>query len=132
MRRCLNHVFLLENYLDWKKPHSQTVAWSYDMEGHARTCIAGYGELANKKVEQQYKVSSPCLDDHQFKQEELGSVGELSEVCSHIFLEVLVFGTNWETKHSVVSQQACEISHKMDPGMLQTVTKAGFLHSSHM
>ena len=29
------------------------------------------------------KVSSPCLDDHQFKQEELESVGELSEVCSH-------------------------------------------------
>ena len=78
-----------EKLLGLEKPHSQTVAWSYDMEGHARTCIAGYGELANKKVEQQYKVSSPCLDDHQFKQEELGSVGELSEVCSHIFLKCL-------------------------------------------
>ena len=46
-------------------------------------------ELANKKVEQFYKVSSPCLDDHQFKQEELESVGELSEVCSQIVLKCL-------------------------------------------
>ena len=41
-------------------------------------------------VEQQYKVSSPCLEDHQFKQEELQSVGELSEVCSQICFEILV------------------------------------------
>ena len=36
-----------------------------------------------------YKVSSPCLDDHQFKQEELESIGELSEVCSQIVLKCL-------------------------------------------
>ena len=46
-------------------------------------------ELTNKKVEQLYKVSSPCLDDHQSKQEELESVGELSEVCSQIVLKCL-------------------------------------------
>ena len=48
-----------------------------------------YCELANKNVEQLQKVSSPCLDDQQFKQEELESVGELSEVCSQIVLECL-------------------------------------------
>ena len=47
------------------------------------------GELANKKKVQLYKVSSPCLDDHQFKKEELESVGELSQVCSHIVLQCL-------------------------------------------
>ena len=31
-----------------------------------------------RKTEQLYKVSSPCLDDHHFKKEELESVGELS------------------------------------------------------
>ena len=35
------------------------------------------------------KVSSPCLDDHQFKMEELESVGELSGVCSQIVLKCL-------------------------------------------
>ena len=54
-----------EKITGWQKPHAQTVAWSYDMGGHAQKCVERYCELANKKV------SSPCLDDHQFKQEEL-------------------------------------------------------------
>ena len=70
----------------WENTHAKTVALSYDMEGHAEKCVDRYCELANKKVEQRYKVSNPCLDDHQFKQEELESVGELSEVCSQIVL----------------------------------------------
>ena len=41
-------------------------------------------DIANwrtKKIEQLYKVSSPCSGDHHFKKEELESVGELSIVC---------------------------------------------------
>ena len=68
----------------WETPHAKTVAWSYDMEGHAQKCVERYCELANKKTEQLYKVSSPCLDDHHFKKEELESVGELSNVCSQM------------------------------------------------
>ena len=71
----------------WEKPHAQTVAWSYDMEGHAQKCVERYCELSNKKVEQLFLDSNPCLDDNQFKQEELESVGELSEVCSQIVLK---------------------------------------------
>ena len=52
-------------------------------------------QVANKKTEQLHKVSSPCLDDHHFKKEELESVGELSDVCSQIVLNLLVPGTNW-------------------------------------
>ena len=74
---------------EWEEPHATTVAWSYDMEGHARKCVERYCELANKKVEQFFKVSSPCLDDHQFKQEELESVGKLSQVFSQIVLKCL-------------------------------------------
>ena len=33
----------------WEKPHAKTMAWSYDMEGHARKCVERYCELANKK-----------------------------------------------------------------------------------
>ena len=36
-----------------------------------------------------YKVSTPCIDDHYFKEEELKSVGELSKVCSSIVLKCL-------------------------------------------
>ena len=50
------------------------------MEGHAKKCVEGYCELANKTTQQLYKVSTPCIDDHHFKEEEMKSVGELSQV----------------------------------------------------
>ena len=59
------------------------------MEGHAKKCVERYCELANKTTQQLYKVSTPCIDDHRFKEEELKSVGELSKVCSQIVLKCL-------------------------------------------
>ena len=64
-------------------------SWSYDMEGHAKKCVERYCELANKTTQQLYKVSTPCIDDHHFQEEELKSVGELSHVCSQIVLKCL-------------------------------------------
>ena len=40
----------------WEKSQTKTVAWSYDTEGHSQKCVERYCELANKKVEQLYKV----------------------------------------------------------------------------
>ena len=71
-------------------------SWSYDMEGHAKKCKERYCELANKSTQQLYKVSIPCIDDHHFKEEEMKSVGELSNTCSQIVLKCL-FGTSWTT-----------------------------------
>ena len=64
-------------------------SWSYDMEGHAKKCVERYCELANKSTQQLYKVSTPCIDDHHFKEEDMKSVGELSQVCSQIVLKCL-------------------------------------------
>ena len=64
-------------------------SWSYDMEGHAKKCVERYCELENKTTQQLYKVSTPCIDDHHFKEEELKSVGELSKVCPQIVLKCL-------------------------------------------
>ena len=64
-------------------------SWSYDMEGHAKKCVERYCELANKTTQQLCKVSTPCIDDHHFKEEELKSVGESSKVCSQIVLNYL-------------------------------------------
>ena len=62
-------------------------SWSYHMEGHAKNCVERYCELANKTTQQVYKVSTPCIDDHQFKEEEVKYVGELLKVCSQIVLK---------------------------------------------
>ena len=85
---CSNQGFLLEL---WKipetkateKPDAETISsWSYDMEGQAKKCVERYCELANKTTQRLYKVATPCMDDHQFKEEEeIASVGELSTVC---------------------------------------------------
>ena len=52
-------------------------------------CVEWYCGRANKKTEQLYTVSTLRLDDHNFKKEELESVGELSDVCSQIVLKCL-------------------------------------------
>ena len=64
-------------------------SWSYDMEGHAKKCVERYCELENKITQQLFKVATPCIDDHQFKEEEMGSVGELSKDCSQFVLKCL-------------------------------------------
>ena len=64
-------------------------SWSYDTEGHAKKCVERYCELANKTTQQLYKVSTPCIDDHHFKEEETKSVGEVSNTCSQIVLKCL-------------------------------------------
>ena len=70
------------------KPDAETTSsWSYDMEGHAKKCVERYCELANKTAQQLYKVSTPSIDDHHFKEEEMKSVGELSKVCSQSVLK---------------------------------------------
>ena len=72
------------------KPDADTISsWSYDVEGHAKKCVKRNCELANKTIEQLYNVATPCMDDHQFREEEVGSVGELSTVCSQFVLKCL-------------------------------------------
>ena len=75
-----------------KLPFPQNIrisSWSYDMAGHAKKCVERFCEMANKTTQQLYKVSTPCIDDHHFKEEETKSVGELSNTCSQIVLKCL-------------------------------------------
>ena len=62
---------------------------SFDMEGHAKKCVEQYCQLANRTTQQLYEVSTPCIDDLHFKEEELKSVVELSQVWSQIVLKCL-------------------------------------------
>ena len=68
---------------------------SYNMEGHAKKCVERYCELANKSTQQLYKVSTPCIDDHHFKEEEMcwRIVTSMLPSCS----ETLILGTYWKT-----------------------------------
>ena len=70
---CLNREF---QWVEQKRFHT---------ENHAKKSVERYCELANKTIQQLYKVSTPCIDDHHFKDEEMKSVGELSHVCSRTY-----------------------------------------------
>ena len=75
-----------------KLPCSETPnisTWSYDVEGHVKKCVKQSCDLANKTTAQLYKVSTPCIDNHQFREEELKSEGGLSDVCPQIVLKCL-------------------------------------------
>ena len=52
-------------------------SWSYDMAGHAKKCVERYCEFANKTTQQLHKVSTPCIDDHHFKEEEFEIRGRI-------------------------------------------------------
>ena len=57
------------------------------MESNAKKCVEQNCQLANKTTQQLYKVSTPYIDDHHFKEREMKYVGELSQVCSQIVLK---------------------------------------------
>ena len=75
-----------------EKLDAETISsWSYDIESHAKKCVERYCELANETTPQLYKVATPCMDDHQFKEGQIGSVGGLSTICSQFVLKMPFF-----------------------------------------
>ena len=50
------------------------------MEGYAKKCVERYCELANKSIQQLHKVVTPCIDNHQFKEE--------NRICWRIVISV--------------------------------------------
>ena len=91
-------------------------SWSNDIEGHAKKWAERYCELANSTTQQLYKVGTPCIDDHHFKEEEMGSVGEMSRFAHKLFwyaciwraLVDLIFNVPW-TNLLVLSQNGLEL-----------------------
>ena len=132
-----NHVWITNfRGRNWKKlPYSQNTrisSWSYDMVGHAKKCVERYCELANKTTQQLYKVSTPCIGDHHFKEEELKSVGELSSVCSQIVLKCLYLARIGRPDIPWSVNKLARSITKMDQGLWQTIISFDLLHPSHM
>ena len=58
---------------------------SYGMEGHAKKCVERYCELASRTTQQLYNVSTLCIDDHHFKEEELKSLENCQKYALKLF-----------------------------------------------
>ena len=80
-----------------EKPYAETISsWSYDMQGHAKKCVERYCELANETTEQFFIVATPCMDDHQFKEEDNRISWRMVYCLLAICSEMSIFGTYWE------------------------------------
>ena len=101
-----------------RKPDTETIySWSYDMEGHAQKC----GErLRTWQLNNCRKVATPCMNDHQFKEEEDESVGIFSTVCSQIVLECLYLAR--------IGRPDILRSVNMDNSLWQTFSTLDLLH----
>ena len=105
------------------------------MEGHAKKCVERYCELANRTTQQLFQVSTPCIDDHHFKEEEMKSVGEMSKVCSQIVLKCLYLARigRPDILHTCEYKQYCHVGNTAKQcrlGLFQDSDFAGDLDDS--
>ena len=84
--RCANHEPLLEQLENCLGGRNLTQKLS---GGHTIWKVMRTSALKDIASWQLCKVSTPCLDDHNSRKEELETVGELSKVCSQIVLKCL-------------------------------------------
>ena len=125
-KKCWNHDFLqqqLKSYQGWRNFTQRLSRGPATWKDILKSALRDIVNWQNKKeTKTLLKVSTPCLDDRNFKKEEFGTVGELSDVCSQIVLNCLyvarISGPDilWSVKH-----------------LARTVTLSSFdfLHSSH-
>ena len=78
---------------------------------------SAWEDIANwrtKQLNSYTKSQTPCFDDLQFKEEEMGSVGELSTVCSQVVLKCLYLARIGRPDIWWSVKTTCPCNYKMD------------------
>ena len=102
------------------------------MDGHARKCVERHYEMANRKSGANFtKFQVLAWMAINSNRKNLNQSEKYHNFAHKIVFKMLALGTKWKTRHSVVCQQTCKSSHKMDSGTRQTTSKIDFIHSSH-
>ena len=91
------------------------------MEGHANMSVERKCEVANQKIKQWYKVSTPCLDDHQFINEGLETVGDLSTIYPQIILNCLFSAIIGWPEHQLTKGRFAVLSSDGNEVVIQAV-----------
>ena len=78
-----------ENVPGWETSHAKTIAWSYDMEGHAKKCVKRHCELASKTTlcTMHWRPS--------LQKETVGNGGRVVKSMLSKFPKMSTFGANW-------------------------------------
>ena len=95
-----------------RRPIPKTIAWSYDVDGHAQLCVERYCECAHKTIDQLHEDPISCRDDDQIKPEDL-EVGRVVRDLLSNYVDMLVCGKNWKTRSTLNSpsrwNRACDL-----------------------
>ena len=102
-------------------------SWCYDMEGHAKKCVERYCELANKTTQQLYKVSTPCIDDHHFKEENW----KPWENCQNYALKLSSNAYTWHVLDDPIFDGQWTNLHDRSKNGPKLIISFDLLHSSH-
>ena len=81
-QECTNHIRNIQATASSSETHVKS--WQYEMKGHAEQCVERYIALTGRKIESLLPVATPCMDDHQFRPEELVEKGEISDNAARI------------------------------------------------
>ena len=84
---CSNQGFLLEPQKNYRPDLQENLMQKQFLLGPTIWKVARRNAWTDKTTEQFFKVATPCMDDHHFKEEEMKPVGELSKVSSQIVLK---------------------------------------------
>ena len=93
---------------------------------YGRSCKEMCGAILwvspTRRLQQLYIVSTPCIDDHHFKEEEIEIRGRIVKSMLSNCSEMLIHGTCWKTRYSRVSEQTCTIDLKKPGSFLNRVS----------
>ena len=133
IRRCLSHVFLLEQQKLPRVAETSSTNGSVVLRRGGTCSKMCWTKLWVGKQESSATLQS-LASLFGWSSTQAGWTGVSWRIVSSLLTtcpEMIVLDTNWTTWHLVVSEQGCKISLEMDSGMWQTISKSDFLHSSH-
>ena len=133
-KKSLNHEFLLEqlkNYVGGKNRTQRRLHGPTTWKDMLKNALSDAVNWQTKRQSSCYIVSSPCLDDHHFKKEELVSVGDLSKVCSQFVLRCLYLARIGRPDIQWSVNKLARSVTKWTQSLWQTFGKINFIHSSH-
>ena len=109
-----------------------TSSWSCDME---RSCQEMCGTILWVGKQDDSTTLQSINSMHwrpSFQRRRIEIRGRIVKSMFSNCFEMLVLGTCWTTRYSVVSEQTCAIDHKMNQSVWQTINSFDLLRSSYM
>ena len=118
-----------------EKYHTRIFSYFFIVLWHGRSCEEMCGAILCVSKQDDSTTLQSIYSMHRWPSLQRGRI----EICRRIVKsmlsncsEMLVLGTYWKARYSVVSEQTCTIDHEMDQSLWQTTESFDILHPSHM